>query len=77
MFVIQGDLEGQKVHFNVKFLKILFSINTNSSKFTNTYFYVILIEESLFGDSFGDSKDILISKSKFQDQDVDSMIFDD
>ena len=37
MFVIQGDLQGQKVNSKVKFLKILFLINTNSSK-CNTYF---------------------------------------
>ena len=37
MFVIQGDLHGQKVNSKVKFPKILFSSNTKSSK-RNTYF---------------------------------------
>ena len=32
MFVIQGNLQGQKVNLMVKFLKILFLTNTNSSK---------------------------------------------
>ena len=38
MFVIQGGLQGQKVNSKGKFLKILFSINRNSSK-CNTYFW--------------------------------------
>ena len=54
MFVIQG----QKINSKVKFLKIIFSINTNSSKCI-TYFYVILNRESICGDLFGDAKDIL------------------
>ena len=32
MFVIQGNLQGQKVNLMVKFLNILFLTNTNSSK---------------------------------------------
>ena len=37
MCVIRGDLQGQMVNSKVKFLKIIFLINTNSSK-CNTYF---------------------------------------
>ena len=55
MFVIHGDLYGQKVNFIVKFLKMLFLINTNTSKCV----YVMLNREFICGDSFGDSKDIL------------------
>ena len=29
MFVIQGDFQGQRVNFKVKFIKIFFSTNTN------------------------------------------------
>ena len=44
MFVIQGEVQGQKVIFN-------------KYKY-NTYFYVILNVESICGDSFGDCNDI-------------------
>ena len=37
MFVIQGDFQGQKVNFKIKFVKLLFLINENSSK-CNVYF---------------------------------------
>ena len=37
MFVIQGDLQGQKVNSKGQFLKILFLLNKNSSK-CYTYF---------------------------------------
>ena len=37
MFVIHDDIQGEKVNSKVKFLKIFFLINTNSSK-CNTYF---------------------------------------
>ena len=37
MFVIQGDFQGQKVNFKIKFVKLLFLKNKNSSK-CNVYF---------------------------------------
>ena len=59
MFVIQGDLQCEKVNSKVKFrpIQILFSINTKSSK-CDAYFYVILNKESICDDSFNDSMDI-------------------
>ena len=56
MFVIQGDLQGQKVKVNC--FKNNIKKNTNSSK-CNACFYVILNRESICGDSFCDSRDIL------------------
>ena len=35
MYVIQGDLRGQRVNFEVKFLKIIFVTNTNINKHHN------------------------------------------
>ena len=35
MSVIQGDLQGQRVNFNVKFLKIICVTNTNINKHHN------------------------------------------
>ena len=76
MFVIQFDLRGQKINFKVRFLKILFLIIKIAANVIHN-FYVILNRESICGGSFGDSNDILISKSKFQVQNLGSMIFDD
>ena len=49
MFVIQGDVKGQKDNSKVKFIKKKKLINTHSSK-CNTFFYVISNRESICGD---------------------------
>ena len=67
MFVIQGDLQGQKVNSKLKFSKILFSIKTSSSK-CNTYFYVILIQNAFVVIHLVISRTSYISNSKFQDK---------
>ena len=64
MFVIQSDLQGQNVNSKVKISKnIIFNQIIQIAASVIPIFYVIFSRESICGDSFGESKDILNIKN--------------
>ena len=71
MSVIQCDLQGQRVDFKVKFLKIIFVTNPIINKHHNL---IIMYRRIHLWNYFGDSRTSSRSEKKFQDQNVKTNI---